>query len=439
MTQHASYGPVHGPPTGEISRRGFMRRMLGVGMGLLSLEFLGGTLAFLWPNLTEGLGAEISLGSAERHQQPSGRSGPTGCRTSTTRRTSSSSTCRQPRRGSRAMATVAEPIPDPGRGRRPTSCRWRSARCVALYRKCPHLGCQVPQLCEPSQWFECLCHGSKYTILGEKRDGPAPRGMDRFEVTVADGAYVIDTARDRVGGPPPGTVTFDDRAADRHAALHAADRCASSRSASSSSPSLAAVHDALLVHRRRAPRRDRAQHQEEELARTTARSSSATTTTEPAAAGCARCHGADGTGGAIPNDPDGRQAPSLHTAALANKLQVNPNYVHLAVSYGGVVVSGNVNSPMPAWSAEVGGPLNVQQIEAVVALVTELGGGGRRGGPGGGARHASRPEPRSSPRPAAPAATAPSSRVARRAEHLDDRLRTGRPDRLRRRRRASSR
>jgi mono/diheme cytochrome c family protein len=39
------------------------------------------------------------------------------------------------------------------------------------------------------------------------------------------------------------------------------------------------------------------------------------------------------------------------------------------VSYGGVVVSGNVNSPMPAWSAEVGGPLNEQQVDAVVALV----------------------------------------------------------------------
>ena len=49
---------------------------------------------------------------------------------------------------------------------------------------------------------------------------------------------------------------------------------------------------------------------------------------------------------------------------------MNPHYVRLAVSYGGVVVSGNVNSPMPAWSREVGGPLNDQQIEAVVSLVT---------------------------------------------------------------------
>jgi len=90
---------------------------------------------------------------------------------------------------------------------------------------------------------------------------------------------------------------------------------------------------------------------------------------EPAAAGCARCHGDDGTGGPIPNDPAGRTAPSLHTASLYNKLRVNPDYVRLAVSYGGVVVSGNVNSPMPPWSAEVGGPLNEQQIEAVVTLV----------------------------------------------------------------------
>jgi len=90
---------------------------------------------------------------------------------------------------------------------------------------------------------------------------------------------------------------------------------------------------------------------------------------EPAAAGCARCHGDDGMGGPIPNDPAGRTAPSLHTASLAQKLKVNPDYVRLAVSYGGVVVSGNVNSPMPPWSAEVGGPLNEQQIEAVVTLV----------------------------------------------------------------------
>jgi mono/diheme cytochrome c family protein len=88
--------------------------------------------------------------------------------------------------------------------------------------------------------------------------------------------------------------------------------------------------------------------------------------TEPAAAGCAQCHGADGMGG----DADAQIiGPSLHSRSLADKLKANPNYVRLAVTYGGVVVSGNVNSQMPAWGAEVGGPLNEQQIDAVVALV----------------------------------------------------------------------
>ena len=33
-----------------------------------------------------------------------------------------------------------------------------------------------------SQWFECPCHGSQYNRVGEKKGGPAPRGMDRFAV-----------------------------------------------------------------------------------------------------------------------------------------------------------------------------------------------------------------------------------------------------------------
>ena len=215
MTQHASYGPVHGPPTGEITRRGFMRRMLGVGVGILSLEFLGGTLAFLWPNLSEGLGADINLGSAD----------------------DINAVFADWAQGlpyiynqanlffvnvPAAMARVAEnsngavtapaslPVDDPG-ANVDEELPLPERSVVALWRKCPHLGCQVPQVCEASQWFECLCHGSKYTVLGEKRDGPAPRGLDRFAVTVQDGAYVVVTS-EVISGPPVGTVTFDDRA-----------------------------------------------------------------------------------------------------------------------------------------------------------------------------------------------------------------------------------
>ena len=54
---------------------------------------------------------------------------------------------------------------------------------TVVYQKCPHLGCRVPS-CLTSQWFECPCHGSQYNQAGEKKGGPAPRGMDRFATTV---------------------------------------------------------------------------------------------------------------------------------------------------------------------------------------------------------------------------------------------------------------
>ena len=76
---------------------------------------------------------------------------------------------------------------------------------VALYQKCPHLGCRVPW-CQTSQWFECPCHGSKYNRVGEKKGGPAPRGMDRFSLEVSGGNIVVDTAV-AVQGPPIGVDT----------------------------------------------------------------------------------------------------------------------------------------------------------------------------------------------------------------------------------------
>ena len=86
---------------------------------------------------------------------------------------------------------------------------------VALYQKCPHLGCRVPS-CATSQWFECPCHGSQYNQVGEKKAGPAPRGMDRFPVTVAaNGDVTVDTGT-IVAGPPIGTNTTGQEAEGPH-------------------------------------------------------------------------------------------------------------------------------------------------------------------------------------------------------------------------------
>lgn len=79
---------------------------------------------------------------------------------------------------------------------------------TALYQKCPHLGCRVP-FCESSGRFECPCHGSFFNLKGEYLAGPAPRGMDRFPITLEGDTVVVDTGT-VVEGPSQGELTLPD-------------------------------------------------------------------------------------------------------------------------------------------------------------------------------------------------------------------------------------
>lgn len=63
---------------------------------------------------------------------------------------------------------------------------------VALYQKCTHLGCAVPWEPEHGQ-FVCPCHASAFEMDGDVINPPAPRPLDRFPVTIADGAISVDT------------------------------------------------------------------------------------------------------------------------------------------------------------------------------------------------------------------------------------------------------
>jgi len=86
---------------------------------------------------------------------------------------------------------------------------------VVLSQKCPHLGCRVPE-CATSQWFECQCHGSQYNRVGEKKAGPAPRGMDHHPATIAaNGDVTIDTGT-TVPGAAIGTNTTGQEAEGPH-------------------------------------------------------------------------------------------------------------------------------------------------------------------------------------------------------------------------------
>ncbi len=157
-----------------VSRRQFFNRSVVTLFGSwLALTGLG-SLAFLWPKLSGGFGADIDAGAVADLQAqsvtPDGSIIPVFI--------------------PEARAYV---VPAPtslgeqfeGRG-------VEAGGMMALFQRCVHLGCRVPW-CAPSQGFECPCHGSKYNAIGEYFAGPAPRNLDRFVVESVGGRFIIKT------------------------------------------------------------------------------------------------------------------------------------------------------------------------------------------------------------------------------------------------------
>ena len=85
---------------------------------------------------------------------------------------------------------------------------------LALYTKCPHLGCTVPWKGPPDSpnAFQCPCHGSMYDYNGVRTGGPAPRPMDLMAVKVdaASGNVTVDTGEitQRTGYTPDQAVPY---------------------------------------------------------------------------------------------------------------------------------------------------------------------------------------------------------------------------------------
>ena len=183
------------------SRRAFLNRATGTLMSASLGGFAAALIAFLWKGADSGFGSKINAGKLEdvigqiRANKgflylPEARAWVT----------------EYPKEAiSKADAIYA--------GQGPVFSGL-SEGIVALYQKCPHLGCKVPE-CKTSQWFECPCHGSQYNRVGEKKGGPAPRGMDRFGVSVNNGLVTIDTGT-VFGGPPLGVNTTGQEAEGPH-------------------------------------------------------------------------------------------------------------------------------------------------------------------------------------------------------------------------------
>jgi cytochrome b6-f complex iron-sulfur subunit len=189
------------PPDPEVlavTRRQFFNRgivtFFAVGLG----GFGAAVLAFLWPKLGGGFGSVINIGSPSSVDAkiadgqgfayyPEGR-----------------------------MWVTHYPKAALGAAKKIYSAELpgMEAGYTALYQKCVHLGCRVPE-CKTSQWFECQCHGSQYNRNGEKKGGPAPRGLDRFPITVGGSSIEVDTGT-IITGPPIGTNTTGQEAEGPH-------------------------------------------------------------------------------------------------------------------------------------------------------------------------------------------------------------------------------
>jgi cytochrome b6-f complex iron-sulfur subunit len=65
----------------------------------------------------------------------------------------------------------------------------------ALSTVCTHLGC-TPNWLEAEQKFKCPCHGSGYYKSGINFEGPTPRPLERYAISLADdGQILVDKSR----------------------------------------------------------------------------------------------------------------------------------------------------------------------------------------------------------------------------------------------------
>lgn len=186
-----------------VTRRQFLNRAYVAAVVVALGNFALASLDFLWPRNTGGLGGKVVVGDAAqlRSQLESTRVPIADSDTSVLPPGIFLMTYEgQPEAAAKIPAYVQANTAESG--------------FVALYRKCVHLGCTVP-FCNTSKWFECPCHGSKYSINGEYRAGPAPRSLDRFRVDIVNGQVVVDTST-LIVGPPRGTVTSQANAEGVH-------------------------------------------------------------------------------------------------------------------------------------------------------------------------------------------------------------------------------
>lgn len=183
LTAQAAAGAaiaIESTPTPGMSRRGILRLTFWTGL-LGGLAAFGGVIVdMLYPRGITGFGSVIIAGTVDQF--------PVGSKTENSQ-------------GKFWLVHLSE---EQARESDPVNGK---AGFLALWWKCPHLGCTVPWRGQYNfqgrqGWFLCPCHGSTYDDAGQRVFGPAPRSMDRMEVTIdASGRISVNTGSIKNGTP----------------------------------------------------------------------------------------------------------------------------------------------------------------------------------------------------------------------------------------------
>ena len=171
----AQVGSVAGP---DVARRRFIVGSFWGGLGLTLLGSVGFLLDFLSPRNVRGFGGPVAAGKVTDY--PAGG---------------------DPKHFLDGQFWLVNL--DPAESRPGGS--GGGGGLLALWHKCPHLGCTVPWRPEFSYegdkgWFRCPCHGSTYTKAGIRVLGPAPRSMDTMAISIDGSGNITVQTGTRVAG-----------------------------------------------------------------------------------------------------------------------------------------------------------------------------------------------------------------------------------------------
>jgi cytochrome b6-f complex iron-sulfur subunit len=158
-----THDSIHFPDGRRLSRRQVLRLGLVGTIGLFLTEVLAATLAYFWPRRFGTFGSRVNLGPTQQFA--------VGSITTFVE-------------GKLFLSRLPEGF-------------------LALYWKCPHLGCTVQWHPEEETLdtlatmgrFHCPCHNSMYDRHGQIVVGPAPRPMDLFQLSEENGQLVVDTSK----------------------------------------------------------------------------------------------------------------------------------------------------------------------------------------------------------------------------------------------------